>query len=89
MAYDQMLGEGNEEGNAVLQAVIDALLAQTKSIENRRRALNLNSIAFEGSDSWMIQRPCSTNPLLDCPTERSLAAPGPCKAPFQLENDRS
>ena len=51
MAYDQMLGEGNEEGNAVLQAVIDGLLTQTKSIETAVAALELEQIAFEGSDS--------------------------------------
>ncbi|MEM1140117.1 MAG: imelysin family protein, partial [Pseudomonadota bacterium] len=32
-AYDQMLGAGNAEGNAVLQAVIDALVGQTRVIE--------------------------------------------------------
>ena len=51
MAYDQMLGEGNEEGNAVLQAVIDGLLTQTKSIETAVAALDLGGIDFEGSDS--------------------------------------
>ena len=51
MAYDQMLGEGNDVGNAVLQGVIDGLLAQTRSIENAVAALGLGSIAFEGSDS--------------------------------------
>ena len=51
MAYDQMLGEDNEEGNAVLQAVIDGLMNQTKSIETAVTALDLGSIEFEGSDS--------------------------------------
>ena len=50
-AYDQMIGEGNKEGNAVVQAAIDALVDQTKSIERAVTALNLNSIEFEGSDS--------------------------------------
>jgi putative iron-regulated protein len=50
-AYDQMIGEGNEEGNTVVQAAIDALLAQTKSIERAVAALKLNAIQFEGSDS--------------------------------------
>lgn len=50
-AYDQMIGEGNEEGNAVVQAAIDALLDQTKSIERAVAALELNAIQFEGSDS--------------------------------------
>ncbi len=51
MAYDQMLAEGNDAGNAVLQGVIDGLLVQTKSIENAVAALDLGGIDFEGSDS--------------------------------------
>ncbi len=51
MAYDQMLGEGNEVGNGVLQAVIDGLVEQTKSIETAVASLELGSIEFEGSDS--------------------------------------
>lgn len=50
-AYDQMIGEGNKEGNAVVQAAIDALIDQTRSIERAVTALKLNTIAFEGSDS--------------------------------------
>jgi len=50
-AYDQMIGEGNGQGNAVVQAAIDALVDQTKSIERAVVTLNLNSIEFEGSDS--------------------------------------
>ena len=50
-AYDQMIGEGNEEGNAVVQASIDALVDQTRSIERAVAALKLDAIAFEGSDS--------------------------------------
>ncbi|MDN3721097.1 imelysin family protein [Roseibium salinum] len=50
-AYDQMIGEGNEEGNAVVQAAIDALIDQTRSIERVVKALELEDIAFEGSDS--------------------------------------
>ncbi|MEJ8474870.1 imelysin family protein [Roseibium algae] len=50
-SYDQMIGEGNDEGNAVVQAVVDALVDQTKSIERVVTALDLDSIAFEGSDS--------------------------------------
>jgi putative iron-regulated protein len=50
-AYDQMIGEGNDEGNAVVQVAIDALVAQTKLIEDAVAALNLDQIAFEGSDS--------------------------------------
>ncbi len=50
-AYDQMIGEGNAEGNAVVQAVIDGLTGQTKSIQRAVAALNLKAIEFEGSDS--------------------------------------
>ena len=50
-AYDQMIGEGNEAGNAVVQAAVDALVDQTKSIERVVKVLELDDIAFEGSDS--------------------------------------
>ena len=50
-AYDQQIAEGNTEGNATVQAAIDALVDQTKSIERAVGALKLNNIAFEGSDS--------------------------------------
>jgi len=50
-AYDQMIGEGNEEGNAVVQAAIDGLIDQTRSIERAVALLELDAIEFEGSDS--------------------------------------
>ena len=50
-AYDQMIGEGNEEGNAAVQALIDALVAQTRSLERVIAALDLSGVAIEGSDS--------------------------------------
>ncbi|CAN5338412.1 imelysin family protein [soil metagenome] len=50
MAYDQMLGQGNAEGNALVQAGIDGLVAQTRGIEAVVAALNLK-IEVEGSDS--------------------------------------
>jgi len=50
-AYDQMIGEGNSAGNAVVQAAIDGLVDQTRSIERAVAALKLSKIAFEGSDS--------------------------------------
>jgi putative iron-regulated protein len=49
-AYDQMIGEGNAAGNAVVQAGIDALLQQTRTIERIVAALRLN-ISLERSDS--------------------------------------
>jgi putative iron-regulated protein len=51
MAYDQMIGEDNPEGNGLVQAAIDALLEQTKTIEKIVVALDLGPLAFEGSDS--------------------------------------
>lgn len=50
-AYDQQIAEGNVEGNATVQAAIDALVDQTKSIERAVGSLKLSTIAFEGSDS--------------------------------------
>jgi len=50
-AYDQMIGEGNKEGNAVVQAAIDGLLDQTKTIERVIAALDLGKIELEGSQS--------------------------------------
>ena len=50
-AYDQMIGEGNAEGNAKVKAAVDALVAQTGAIEEAVNAMGLASIAFEGSDS--------------------------------------
>jgi len=50
-SYDQMIGEGNDAGNAVVQNVVDALLAQTKAIERAVAVLDLKAIEFEGSDS--------------------------------------
>jgi putative iron-regulated protein len=50
-SYDQMIGEGNDEGNKVVQDVVDALLAQTKAIERAVATLDLKTIEFEGSDA--------------------------------------
>jgi putative iron-regulated protein len=49
--YDQMIGEGNKEGNAVVQAAIDGLIDQTKSIQRVIAALDLGTVELEGSDS--------------------------------------
>ena len=50
-AYDQMIGEGNEEGNKVVQAAVDSLIDQTKTIERVIGSLDLGKIELEGSDS--------------------------------------
>ncbi|MEO0860257.1 MAG: imelysin family protein [Pseudomonadota bacterium] len=50
-AYDQMIGFGNTEGNAVVQAAIDALVDQTRTLESLVAVLGAGSISVEGSDS--------------------------------------
>lgn len=50
-AYDQMIGEGNLEGNATVQAAIDGLIDQTRSIERVIASLDVGTIELEGSDS--------------------------------------
>jgi putative iron-regulated protein len=55
-SYDQMIGEGNDTGNKVVQDVLAALLAQTKAIERAVAILDLKSIQFEGSDSLDVPK---------------------------------
>ncbi len=50
-AYDQMIGEGNTAGNAVVQAVIDGLVAQTHVLERVITALDLPNVTIESDDS--------------------------------------
>ena len=50
-AYDQMLAEGDEAGNRVVQDVVDALKAQTTQVERVVAALGLGALEIEGSDS--------------------------------------
>lgn len=51
-AYDQMIAEGNTEGNAVVEAAIDGLIAQTRGFERAVALLNLgDSVTIEQSDS--------------------------------------
>jgi putative iron-regulated protein len=50
--YDQMIAEGNSEGNAVVQAAIDALIAQTRGVERAVALLQLDgAVTIEQSDS--------------------------------------
>ncbi|WP_420549158.1 imelysin family protein [Curvivirga sp.] len=51
MAYDQMLGEGNANGNRIIQDVVDSLVDQTKTFEAAMGTLGLTLPEFEGSDS--------------------------------------
>jgi len=50
-AYDQLIGEGNADGNAIVESAISALIAQAKELERGIAALDLKSIEFEGSNS--------------------------------------
>ena len=45
-----MIAAGNDKGNAIVQAAIDGLIAQTRAIEGVVAALGLK-IEVEGSDS--------------------------------------
>jgi putative iron-regulated protein len=50
--YDQMIAEGNTAGNAVVEAAIDGLIAQTKGIERAVSLLDLgDTVTIEQSDS--------------------------------------
>jgi len=49
--YDRMLAADNPDGNAVVQAAIDRLIDQTRSIERIIALLDLGGIELEGSDS--------------------------------------
>ncbi|WP_210092696.1 imelysin family protein [Ruegeria sp. HKCCSP346] len=50
-AYDQMLERGNEGGEALIMGGVNGLIDQTKTIERIVTALELDGVAFEGSDS--------------------------------------
>jgi putative iron-regulated protein len=51
MKYDMMLDPANLAGGQLIQAAIDAAVAQTREIERAVAALGAEPIAFEGSDS--------------------------------------
>ncbi len=50
-SYDQMLAEGDENGNRIVRDVIDALKSQTQQIEMVAFTLGLGTLELEGSDS--------------------------------------
>ncbi|MEQ8285675.1 imelysin family protein [Thalassospira sp.] len=58
-AFDQLIAMGNDDGNAVVQTFVDALVDQTKSIEQIIAAVGIDGIEFEGSDS--LDNPSSVN----------------------------
>ena len=51
MSYDMMLQAGNAEGEAKIMAAVEALVAQSKSIERVSTALDLAGVVVEGDDS--------------------------------------
>ncbi|MEI4484944.1 imelysin family protein [Frigidibacter sp. MR17.14] len=51
MAYDMMLAAGNSEGETLITAVVDGLVAQTRGIERAVTALGADPVEIEGSDS--------------------------------------
>ena len=50
-SYDQLLARGNQDGEALILAAVDSLVAQTRDIERAVNVLGLQDIGFEGSDS--------------------------------------
>ncbi|BDW89736.1 imelysin family protein [Thalassospira tepidiphila] len=58
-AFDQLIAMGNEDGNAVVQSFVNALVDQTKSIEQIIAAVGIDGIEFEGSDS--LDNPAAVN----------------------------
>ena len=50
MAYDQMIGTDNAEGNAIVSTAVDRLVDQKKALEGVVAALGV-SVELEGSDS--------------------------------------
>ncbi len=61
MAYDQMLGESNPEGNAIVQEAVDALKAQTRVMERAAVALGVESLEIEGSEAWTTRARSSSS----------------------------
>ncbi len=51
LSYDQMLGRGNDAGEALVMGGVDSLIGQTRTIERVVTALGVDDVAFEGSDS--------------------------------------
>ncbi|KQT85954.1 imelysin family protein [Aurantimonas sp. Leaf443] len=50
-AYDMQIAEGNDAGNARVQAAIDGLVTQTRAIERAVAELGVENVTIEGSDS--------------------------------------
>lgn len=54
-AYDQMLGTGNAEGEALIMGGVNALVTQTTSIERAVTALGIGEIALKALTVWMAR----------------------------------
>ena len=74
-AYDQMIGEGNDAGNALLDQTIQALIAQSKEFERISPSLDSKSIEFEGSDS--LDNPVRRQ-VTDVGVPRTTGTGAPC-----------
>ncbi len=51
MSYDMMLQVGNDEGKALINSLIDGLVAQSRSIERASAALDLAGVVLEANDT--------------------------------------
>ncbi|GLR64130.1 imelysin family protein [Marinospirillum insulare] len=49
--FDMLIAAGNQQGNALVQGLVDGLTTQTRSIEAAMELLNLENTGLEGSDS--------------------------------------
>ncbi len=49
--FDVLIAAGNQQGNALVQGLVDGLTTQTRSIEAAMQLLNLENTGLEGSDS--------------------------------------
>ena len=50
-SYDVMIGEGNADGNALVQTAIDTLIVQAREFERGAAALGLKGVEFKATDN--------------------------------------
>jgi putative iron-regulated protein len=51
MSYDMMLQVGNAKGEAMITAVVDNLVAQSRSVERISSVLDLSGVVLEGDST--------------------------------------
>tara|TARA_B100001248_G_C27392576_1_gene463341 strand:+ start:929 stop:2176 length:1248 start_codon:yes stop_codon:yes gene_type:complete len=51
ITYDMLIGKNNKSGNLLIQNAVDALVNQSKDIEEVAKLLEINDLKVEGSDS--------------------------------------